>query len=293
MQVLLSSLSSPLSRSIQETHTVKSFFAFSAVPLLIFITGFWLWPNKNYADYVPPPEEQPLRGQKKLEEPDYVASAVKLPDGEYDYFEQTCSWVFISGAIFTMFNLLRVNFYIGTVEYQVESIVGNPKYWTEVFGFVLPIGGLISAPIVGWLLDHKPVWFNVCFLQLVGLAYGALICMNTVTAMVAAFAVFAFFRAYLFSCMAHFVTVAFGMSNFGKLWGTIFTLSGILNFGIVPMTMIVHTYLNGEYAWVNLVCLMICGALSVFPLSLAWNRKQALWLPSSFDSMKKQDVEEI
>jgi len=280
------------------------FFYFSVVPLIVFISGFLLWPNRIYDEYPAQPEESPLlkkknkatsekdktstEKEKALEkeksftepEPDITAYAFGTRVSA-SYLEQTCSQVFIIAAVFTMFNLLRVNFYIGTVEYQVANISENhAKYWTQTFGFVLPIGGLISTPIVGWLLDRQSLWFNVLSLHLAGVAFGVLICLSSVEAMVAAFVIFAFFRAYLFSCMAHFVTDVFGFDNFGKLWGTIFTLSGILNFGIVPMTMVVHNYLAGSYIWVNVICVMICGALFAFPVYLFSHRgEDRLWKP--------------
>jgi FtsH-binding integral membrane protein len=73
--------------------------------------------------------------------------------------------------------MLRMNFYIGTVKDQIYELFPDPAqrtdigktsarpkkhmpyfvslvYLAETFDLLLPAGGLVAVPVVGWLLDH-------------------------------------------------------------------------------------------------------------------------------------------
>jgi len=90
------------------------------------------------------------------------------------------------------------------VVFQTEKT--EAKLWTQIFGWVLPIGGILSIPLVGYLLDHRGLVTSIFVLNISATAYGVTnLFESSIYAQAATFAIFAFFRAFLFSGMSSYV----------------------------------------------------------------------------------------
>lgn len=114
-----------------------------------------------------------------------------LPGGEQDpitgvlwgktALQQICTLWFWLPQLFLTCYMLRINYEIATVFDQVlyytkdMSIAGKV---TDAFVLLLPLGGVVSIPFIGYVLDSMSSMAAFIVLLLLGLGYGAL-CMTT------------------------------------------------------------------------------------------------------------------
>jgi hypothetical protein len=246
-----------------DVHYKWLFLAFSVLPLLSLVSGFFLWPMKAYEEETN--EDDPLT----------INSVVQI---EHPNFFQTIKTrEFWLCAIFTGANLLRVNFYIGTVQEQLKNIHGvdleQAQYYTDLFAILLPMVGVGSVPLVGWSLDRFGLLFSIFALTISGNVYAvtSLLFMFPLQVQIATFIVVAIFRALLFSVMATYVAVKWGFENFGKLWGIIFLFGGIINIGINFIVDAIGNYLDDNYFWPNVGMSFLSLLLAAYPFYLLKN----------------------
>ena len=139
-----------------------------------------------------------------------------------------------------------------------------------MFAIILPVGGILSVPIIGIFLDKLGLTFSIWALCISGALYAGLaVCVFLpIQVQYVTFVVVAFYRALLFSVMATYVAVEFSFVHFGKLWGTVFLLGGLVNLGEYFMVDAVHKYLGGDFFWFNIVMLILSVLVVIFPLML-------------------------
>jgi MFS family permease len=198
---------------------------------------------------------------------------------------QVKSAIFWLCAVFTTFNLFRVNYYIGTVGEQMLSFpgdmvfVGNftvsrqelqAEFFTELFAYFLPVVGVLSVPVIGLMLDRLGLYLSVWVLVVSGVLYAvfSLLFFLPIEVQLITFILVAFFRALLFSVMATYVAVQFSFVHFGKLWGIVFLMGGIVNLAEYFMTV----YAEGSYFWINVGMLAVSLIMLFFPIYLHKNR---------------------
>mmetsp|Transcript_9121 Transcript_9121/g.22480 ORF Transcript_9121/g.22480 Transcript_9121/m.22480 type:complete len:486 (+) Transcript_9121:54-1511(+) len=258
------------------------FLAYLAVPLLIFITAPFMWPMQKYE---PRPTDQENLGSRDLdpfandhrEEEQVRASWLQ----HAPYSTQLRSPQFLSCVAFTALQLLHVNFYIGTVDDQVEKVAMaqggiSPieiKGMCAAFAWILPLGGLIMTFPVGQTLDNKPLWFSVMLLSVAGAVHSGLTLVPSANLQYGGFLVFAYFRAALFGTMATTVAFTFGHSNFGKLWGMLYFIAGMLNFCIGPLAYLSNQWMSFDP--INYATLGVSVFLLVYPWWLWREEKKA------------------
>eukprot|EP01126_Amoeba_proteus_P044655 TRINITY_DN4970_c0_g1_i8.p1 TRINITY_DN4970_c0_g1~~TRINITY_DN4970_c0_g1_i8.p1 ORF type:complete len:410 (-),score=45.25 TRINITY_DN4970_c0_g1_i8:157-1386(-) len=244
------------------------FVIYAIFPSFSLVVGTLLWPNKPF-----PEPEQLNEDEETPKKPVHVNDSVPEPEKQ-TFFKVILSSEFWLCAMFTTLNLLRVNFYIGSVEGQLSNCFGVTEAeittFTNVFGILLPLVGVTSVPLVGWIIDRFGLLFSIFVLTLSGNIYGllSLLTMLPVQVQVVTFVMVALFRALLFSVMATYVAVKWGMQDFGKLWGIIFFLGGIINVLLYLLGNEIQTKLNNQYFWPNAVLTIVSLLLMAFPFYL-------------------------
>jgi LAT3 family solute carrier family 43 protein 1 len=96
--------------------------------------------------------------------------------------------------------------------------------------------------------------------------FGLLSCINVLPLQLVTFLMMSFFRAFLFSAMSNFVVDSFGFAHFGKLWGLVFSIAGVINIGLYFLTQLVYHALNGNFFCANVGLTSVSAALFLFPL---------------------------
>eukprot|EP01091_Cochliopodium_minus_P001827 TRINITY_DN1179_c0_g1_i2.p1 TRINITY_DN1179_c0_g1~~TRINITY_DN1179_c0_g1_i2.p1 ORF type:complete len:498 (-),score=116.00 TRINITY_DN1179_c0_g1_i2:322-1815(-) len=247
------------------------FYIYLAVPALILIISIAMWPSSNFPD---PPQESNT---------EQVMVFTRWGLAEESFWRQLTSAPFVLGVLYMAIQLLRVNFYISTVQQQLEGFVKDPSaqqstidLWVRIFGLALPGIGIVSTPLVGYILDTLGLNSGLFWLTLSGIAYAGvgLLVFAPLPVQAVTYALIAFFRAILFSGMGAFIAIVFGIQNFGKLWGTAFFISGIFNIGEYFSVSLIYKITSGDFFWPNVILTVIAGLLFYFPVYIYFkNRK--------------------
>lgn len=94
---------------------------------------------------------------------------------------------------------------------------------------------------------------------------------------VISFGLIAFWRAFHFSAMSTYVALLFGFSNFGKLWGLAFCISGVINLGVFFVDEEVRTLTQTLTSFSSL--LLSSVLFSSLPYSFSYRTLYSFFLP--------------
>lgn len=262
-----------------ETITYKWLFVgYTVLPALSMLAAIFVWPMRAFPE--PEPEfslDDPQdfeEAEMEIEDVTPLSVIDEAPAEERTFGQQVGSLIYWICAIFTAINLFRVNYYIGTIN---DQLLGFPNvtrdyadFLTRMFALILPIGGVLSVPVIGLFLDKMGLAFSIWALCITGLLYAglALCTFWPVEVQYITFVAVAFFRALLFSVMATYVAVQFSFVHFGKLWGIVFLLGGIVNLAEYFLVDIVQTSFNGSFFWINVAMGVASVIVFIFPFYL-------------------------
>lgn len=195
------------------------FVGYSIVPMWILCTGPCFWAEKQYEEPSTPNNSAPLRHLTTFWE------IVKTPE-------------YVCGLIYTCAQMYLVNVYIGTINDSLHkrmtkpySLVG-PTPMSVIFGWTLPVGGILACFFVGKCIDHFTLATNVGLLSILTVLYSGLNFGSEVWAIFLSFAIFAYSRATMFGTMCAYVPFVFGFAHFGKIWGSMELISGLTCLGV-------------------------------------------------------------
>lgn len=109
----------------------------------------------------------------------------------------------------------------------------------DFFDIALPIGGVASTPFLGMLLDNVSTAGVLGIITAMVTAIGVFGSLPFLWAGYMNVGLFVLLRPLYYSAMSDYASKVFGFATFGRVYGTIIALSGIINFsqiGIVAMT---------------------------------------------------------
>jgi MFS family permease len=86
--------------------------------------------------------------------------------------EQIRSWWFVLIMLFTVIQMLRINYFVATIRSQYTYLFHSIH--NNFFDVALPLGGVISVPFIGLLLDNTSTTFCLSVLVTVATAIGVL-----------------------------------------------------------------------------------------------------------------------
>ncbi|KZO97874.1 MFS general substrate transporter [Calocera viscosa TUFC12733] len=146
---------------------------------------------------------------------------------------QIGSFWFIFVVLFVMLQMLRTNYFIATVRPQYQYLLGSWDQSLVINGFfdlALPLGGLVSIPFIGTLLDYTSTVFTLSVLVLSAAVIGALgIIPNSMAAGYANIAMFVVYRPFFYTSISDYAAKVFGFETFGTVYGLIIATSGLFN----------------------------------------------------------------
>jgi len=168
--------------------------------------------------------------------------------------DQISSLWFVVLTAFVTVHMLRINWYIMTVRTQVEYFTGDAalaETLTTLFTVVLPLGGVVGIPFVGWLLDSRP-WLDVASTLLTfGLAFGLLGLTPSAALQIAGIAVFCLFRPLMYTAVSDAFARVFGFAHFGTVYGLAMSTSGVVGMVNAPLDVLVKGGLKGNFVPVD------------------------------------------
>lgn len=128
-------------------------------------------------------DEEERRQREQEEEERHNASTVwGVLHGQPAHKQMATPW-FILITLMTVLQMLRMNYFIATVRSQYEYMLQSElqaDWINRFFDIALPIGGVISTPFIGLILDHFSVATTLAIIVLCTTAIGI---MNSVPAL--------------------------------------------------------------------------------------------------------------
>jgi hypothetical protein len=121
----------------------------------------------------------------------------------------------------------------------------------DFFDWALPIGGVISTPFLGALLDNVStpgvLLILVFIITLIGIV-------GSIPALWAGYInviLFVFLRPLYYSAMSDYATKVFGFATFGRVYGTIVCVSGLVNLSQTGIDALTKGHFGGNPTPVN------------------------------------------
>ncbi|EXJ83624.1 hypothetical protein A1O1_07247 [Capronia coronata CBS 617.96] len=178
----------------------------------------------------------------------------------YTAMEQIKSPWFLLITLFTVIQMTRINYFVATIRPQETYLLGSArkaKTVNDFFDVALPLGGVLSIPFIGTLLDHTSTPFALGFLVVVATIIGILGCLPYMWAAIANVCVFVVYRPFYYTTVSDYSAKVFGFQTFGKVYGLIICLAGLFNFLQSPLDAMTHVVFNGNPIPVNVILMGI------------------------------------
>lgn len=175
-------------------------------------------------------------------------------------WEQIKSPWFLLITLFTVIQMTRINYFVATIRPQETYLLGSAekaKAVNDFFDVALPLGGVLSIPFIGSLLDHTSTPFALGFLVVVATLIGILGCLPYMWAAIANVCLFVVYRPFYYTTVSDYAAKVFGFQTFGKVYGLIICLAGLFNFLQSPLDAMTHVVFNGNPIPVNLILMGI------------------------------------
>jgi MFS family permease len=139
---------------------------------------------------------------------------------------------FILLTLLTALQMVRMNVFISNIKEEYIYMLGSVEAATKVnefFDWALPIGGVISTPFLGLLLDNISTPGVLLILVFMITAIGIVGSIPALWAGYVNVLLFVFLRPLYYSAMSDYATKVFGFATFGRVYGTIVCFSGLVN----------------------------------------------------------------
>jgi MFS family permease len=177
--------------------------------------------------------------------------------GETVLQQVTSPW-FILITLFTVIQMTRINFFVATIRPQYEHLLGSYDKAVEVntfFDIALPLGGILSIPFIGLVLDNTSTFFVLSALVTIATTIGVLGCLPYTWAAYANISLFVLYRPFYYTAVSDYSAKVFGFRTFGTVYGFIICLAGLFNFSQSGLDALLHKVFNGNPVPVNLILL--------------------------------------
>ena len=147
-----------------------------------------------------------VRGERiKVEEDRQGVSGVwGVLHGVPAHRQMVSPW-FILILLLTVLQMLRMNYFIATIRAQYRYMLGSEdaaEYINEFFDVALPLGGVVSTPFIGLLLNHLSVSSTFGVLTVFIIVNGVLNCLPFFWAGYATVLAFVLFRPLYYSAIS-------------------------------------------------------------------------------------------
>ena len=186
---------------------------------------------------------------------------------------------FILIMLFTVVQMTRINYFVATIRPQYEYLLGSyelAKHVNEVFDVALPVGGVLSIPFIGLILDNRSTTFVLALLVSMATVIGIFGIIPSVWAAYANIVLFVIYRPLYYTAVSDYAAKVFGFHTFGKVYGLIICLAGLLNLsqsGLDALTLVVF---NRNPVPVDVMLLSISLTVGTALVAYIWRKSQQM-----------------
>jgi MFS family permease len=175
--------------------------------------------------------------------------------------QQLLSPWFILMMLFTVIQMTRTNYFVATIRPQYEYLLHSHEKAVKIntfFDIALPLGGMLSIPFVGLVLDNTSTLTVLWALVSIATAVGILGCLTSTWAAYANVSLFVLCRPFYYTTVSDYVAKVFGFRTFGTVYGTIICLAGLFNFSQRGFDALLHKVFHGNPVPLNVILLVTC-----------------------------------
>ena len=186
---------------------------------------------------------------------------------------------FILVALFTVIQMTRINYFVATVWTQYEYMLHSDdlaERINHVFDVALPVGGVLSIPFIGLVLDNTSTPFTLGLLVFVATAIGVLGVLPFMWAAYGNIILFVLYRPLYYTAVSDYAAKVFGFQTFGKVYGLIICLAGLLNFSQSGLDAMTHKVFHRDPLPVNIMLLVIALAVGVALVGYVYHQSRHL-----------------
>ena len=186
---------------------------------------------------------------------------------------------FIFIALFTVVQMTRINYFVATVRTQYEYMLHSDARAEQVnhfFDVALPVGGVLSIPFIGLVLDNTSTPFTLALLVFVATAIGVLGVLPFMWAAYGNIILFVLYRPLYYTAVSDYAAKVFGFQTFGKVYGLIICLAGLLNFSQSGLDAMTHKVFHRDPLPVNIILLVIALVVGVVLVGYVYHQSRHL-----------------
>lgn len=210
-------------------------------------------------------EEREERAQKN-EEIHQVSGVWGVLHGLPAHRQMMTAW-FVLILLLTVVQMLKMNNFISGITSQYRYLLKSDEQAeaiTKFFGVALPLGGIVTTPFIGLLLNRSSVTASIGILTAFIATIGILNCLPFLWAGYTTVILFVIFRPLYYSAMSDYATKVFGFATFGRLYGAITCISGVLTFSQYGLDALTAGPLGGDPTLVNIVLAILGTFVGLF-----------------------------
>lgn len=186
---------------------------------------------------------------------------------------------FILITVFTVIQMTRINYFVATIRTQYDYLLMSDllaEHVNQVFDIALPLGGVISVPFIGLVLDNTSTPFVLALLVTIATSIGVLGILPFTWAAYANIAIFVLYRPLYYTAVSDYAAKVFGFHTFGKVYGLIICLAGLLNFSQSALDAMTHKVFHGDPIPVNIFLLVIALLVGIALVGYVWQKSRSL-----------------
>ncbi|KID81748.1 MFS transporter [Metarhizium guizhouense ARSEF 977] len=172
--------------------------------------------------------------------------------------------------LLTALQMLRMNYFIATIRAQYRYLLDSEDLSADVnrfFDIALPVGGVVTTPFIGILLNNFSIPTIFSFITTLIIVIGLLNCLPILWAGYATVIGFVIFRPLYYSAISDYATKIFGFTTFGRIYGTLVCVSGVINLAQSGLDALTHAALDGNPTPIN-IAFTVAGACTGVVLTI-------------------------
>ncbi|KAK5165690.1 uncharacterized protein LTR77_008612 [Saxophila tyrrhenica] len=187
-------------------------------------------------------------------------------------------WILI--MLFTVLQMLRINYFVATIRTQYTELLHSHLLAIKVnefFDVALPLGGIISIPFIGLILDNTSTPFVLALLVTLATAIGVLgIIPDQMWAAYANVCLFVLYRPFYYTAVSDYSAKVFGFVTFGKVYGLVICAAGLFNFVQTGLDALTHKHFGNDPIPVNAVLLGAALVVGVGLVGYVWRKSRGM-----------------
>lgn len=182
-------------------------------------------------------------------------------------------------SLYTVFQMLRINYFVATIRTQYDYLLDDhilARNVNHVFDVALPVGGVLSVPFIGLILDNVSTPAVLALLVVIATTIGVLGVLPFMWAAYANIAMFVIYRPLYYTAVSDYAAKVFGFQTFGKVYGLIICLAGVLNFLQSALDATTHKVFGGDPVPVNVIMLAIVQVVGSALVGYVWQKSRSM-----------------